>query len=247
MLKFNLNWRLTIFTAAFLPLLIGLGFWQLNRAEEKRIILQQWQQQQILAPKKLLGVTKQQLEKHQKVSFVATFAEEKYWLLEARMHQGQPGYEVLMPARLTSGEWLLINRGWLRANPDRRNLPFVESPKMQIEMWGEVREPPEAALVDERDNPLQSWPHRVLEADIALMSQQFDEHLAPFIVALDADHPSAFVVESKPVNMPPEKHIGYATQWFAMATVLSILWLLSNTNILSLMGMNSTKNKNGET
>lgn len=43
--KWQLNWQLMVFSGAFLPLLVCLGIWQLNRAEEKQILLEQWQQE----------------------------------------------------------------------------------------------------------------------------------------------------------------------------------------------------------
>ena len=40
-LKFDFEWRLTAFVVVMVPILIGFGFWQLDRAEEKRVLMQQ--------------------------------------------------------------------------------------------------------------------------------------------------------------------------------------------------------------
>ena len=37
------DWRLLVFSGLFLPLLISLGVWQLNRAAEKTALLETWQ------------------------------------------------------------------------------------------------------------------------------------------------------------------------------------------------------------
>ncbi|MCP4063778.1 MAG: SURF1 family protein, partial [Gammaproteobacteria bacterium] len=43
--QWHFDWRLLVFSGVFLPILIGLGVWQLNRAEEKQLLLNQWQQE----------------------------------------------------------------------------------------------------------------------------------------------------------------------------------------------------------
>ena len=235
MIKLKLNWRLTLFTLIFAPLLASLGLWQLSRAEEKQALLKSWEQQQQVPAVELDSLDQKVFVKHQKLRLDAMLDDERYWLLEARIYRGQPGYEVFMPAKLASGEWFLINRGWLKAHPDRRILPEVTTSSTTQTFWGEVRLPTETALVDEHDNPVRTWPHRVLAVDLQLMSQQLGRPLSPLILALDEDHPSAFIVQSKPVNMPPSKHRGYATQWFAMTAVLLVLWLITNTNLASLI------------
>lgn len=231
MINLTLNWRLSLFTALLLPVLVFLGFWQLSRADEKRALVAEWQRQSAEAPVQVNSFFSAKLETYQKVRFEAALLPERYWLLEARIYQGRPGYEVFMPAVLANGERILINRGWLKADQDRRILPTVVTPAARQWLWGEVRKPVQTALVSEHDNPIEAWPHRVLEVDLRLMSKQLGQPLMPYIIALDADHPSAFVVQSIPVNMPPEKHQGYAVQWFSMSVALFLLWLFTNTNI----------------
>ena len=43
--QWHFDWRLLVFSGVFLPLLVSLGVWQLNRAEEKQVLLEQWQQE----------------------------------------------------------------------------------------------------------------------------------------------------------------------------------------------------------
>ena len=43
--RWQFDWRLLVFSGVLLPILIGLGVWQLNRAEEKQLLLNQWQQE----------------------------------------------------------------------------------------------------------------------------------------------------------------------------------------------------------
>jgi hypothetical protein len=43
--QWHFDWRLLVFAGFFLPVLLGLGIWQLERAGEKQAQLEQWQQQ----------------------------------------------------------------------------------------------------------------------------------------------------------------------------------------------------------
>lgn len=234
-LMFSINWRITLFSLTFLPILIGLGVWQLSRAEEKREWLLVWEQQQIKPPVTVERLTDIELAPHARIELEAQLNAETFWLLEGRIYRGEPGYEVLMPASLASGETIIVNRGWVSANQDRRLLPEISTSSIRQRFWGELREPTQTALVDEKDNPLQRWPHRILEADIAVMSEQLGLELAPLVFTLAVDHPQAFVIQPSRLNMSPEKHHGYALQWFGMAIVLAVLWFCTNTNLLSLI------------
>ena len=49
-LHLDLEWRTTVFTALLLPLLIYLGFWQLQRAEEKALLATAFAERQASAP-----------------------------------------------------------------------------------------------------------------------------------------------------------------------------------------------------
>ena len=47
-------------------------------------------------------------------------------LLDNRVHDGQAGYEILTAFRVAGVERrLIVNRGWIKADPDRRVLPDV--------------------------------------------------------------------------------------------------------------------------
>lgn len=246
-LGFNLNWRLTVCSLVLFPILIGLGLWQLNRADEKQGLMDAWKRQRAATSQSVMQFKGNTFPAYQPVTFLAYYLPEHYWLLEAKMYQGRPGYEVLMAAELAfaelgpeeqknieSTERILVNRGWVPADPDRRKLPLIETPTTAVQMYGELRNQSDTALIDESKNSLLSWPHRVLEIKLDVMSAQLGKPLS-HIVALDATDPSAFVVQSTPINMPPEKHRGYAVQWFSLAAALLLLWFVSNTNVMAMI------------
>ena len=50
------------------------------------------------------------------------------------------------------------------------------------------------------------------------------------VLLLDKDQPGGFVREWNPVVVGPERHVGYAVQWFALAAALVILYVWVNLN-----------------
>ena len=48
--RFDFEWRITLFTMLVLPLLVGLGVWQLQRAQEKASVEASWEARQNQAP-----------------------------------------------------------------------------------------------------------------------------------------------------------------------------------------------------
>lgn len=238
--RFRLNWRLSLFTLCFVPILCSLGLWQLNRADEKRQILAEWALKANLPAEAFIANAVDSYQ-YQSVIMTGAFFSDQYWLLEGRTLNGRSGYEVLMPFKLVTNEVVVVNRGWVPASADRRELPSLNYPKMQVALNGKVYIPSDTALIDERDNTLRHWPHRVVEINTDVMSEQFAGKIEPYVLRLDQNDPYAFEINWKPTNMPPEKHLGYAFQWFGLAFVLAILWFLTNSNALELIKRNNGK------
>jgi surfeit locus 1 family protein len=57
----------------------------------------------------------------------------------------------------------------------------------------------------------------------------------PFPVRIDAGESGALSVDWQVVNMSPQKHQGYAVQWFAMAAVLFGFYIVRCSNIWQLL------------
>lgn len=241
--RFNLNWKLTLFTAFFLPILISLGFWQLNRAQEKITILENWASQQDQAAIPIEKLSPSLLHYQPEVNFEGRFDTDHYWLQEGITLQGRVGYLVLMRVITTTGQNVLVNRGWVAADLDRNILPEISSSDALQSFQGRARSPSAAPMTQESHNPIERWPHRILEIELELMGQQARTTFSPFVVDLSADHPSSFHVIPRKLNASPEKHRGYAFQWFMMAATLVILWLITNTNLMSVIGKKTSTSK----
>lgn len=241
-LTFEPEWRTTLFTLLFVPLMVGLGFWQLQRAEEKAALSASWEQRQAQrpAPPAELLAGPEQLLPYAPIRLIGQFVPGRYFLLDNRIHQGRFGYEVLGILRLAEhGGVALVNRGWIAGDPARLALPEVPEVNGSVSLQGHVYIAPGTPYLLE-DQVLQpGWPKRIQAVDmemlIGAMSALGDDGVFPHLVRIKAGQPGALVVDWKVINVSPAKHQGYAVQWFAMASVLFIFYLLRSSNVWQLL------------
>ena len=77
-----------------------------------------------------------------------------------------------------------------------------------------------------RQSQQKAWPAVVQVIDVKLLSQQLGYPLVDFQIELDQADGHGFIrAWQEPVAMTPEKHIGYAVQWFLLALTLTVLFI----------------------
>jgi len=232
-LHWQTDWRTNLFTVVCLPLLIVLGFWQLERAAEKQQIGETWQ-----ARRELPAVALDQLPEaagelaYRRVALRGGFLEGRDFLLDNRIHAGRYGVELITPFMLEDGVTVvLVNRGWMAADPARRSLPQIPPATGPLELVGTVYVPPGQAYTLGEIASDERWPRLVQAADATVLGRQLQLPVYPWLVRLEADSPAALVVAWQAVNTSPEKHRAYAVQWFAMALALALIFFWRSTNV----------------
>ena len=239
-LIFHFNWRLTLSVIILFPTLISLGFWQLDRAHEKEQLLKSHQLKvnQNPLPIEQLNSLDSDSMRYQQVKLSGKFLPEKQILIDNQIYRGKFGYEVITPLKLATNEVVLVSRGWVSGDLDRSKLPKIETPDVSLNLLGEIYVAPGKPMLLGEYLIQQNWPIRVPYIDIEKLKPLFAEPLFPFLVRLHEDQPSFFEKHWVVINIQPEKHIGYAVQWFVMAATLVLLYLLASTNIVSLVRKN---------
>lgn len=238
-LRFDLEWRITALSVTLFPLFIGLGFWQLDRAEEKARLAQSFEQRSQQAPalldRDLLAADSADLG-YLPVAVVGRFLQGRDLLLDNRIQGGRFGYEIVSPLQLASGEGLvLVNRGWIAGDPARLELPDVPAVAGDVRLTGHLYVAPGAPYLLAEQELNGPWPIRLqaLEMDklVASLGARLGAELMPYPVRIDAGQPGALDVAWQIVNVSPAKHQGYAVQWFTMAAVLLLFFLLRSSNV----------------
>jgi surfeit locus 1 family protein len=241
-LKFDLEWRITLVTLVMVPLMVSLGFWQLQRAEEKAHLAAAFEERQQQTPALLstLWDTKADSLAYMPVRMIGSFLPDKYFLLDNQVRHGQIGYEVLGILQVADGGGsVLVNRGWIAGDAARRALPAVPIVAGTVEITGHVYVAPGAPFLL-ADQPLEAaWPKRIQAVEMnklgPVVTALLGGKVFPFPVRIDAGEPGALQVDWQVVNMSPQMHQGYAVQWFAMAAALFVFYLLRSSNLWQLM------------
>ena len=207
-----------------LPLLLSLGAWQLQRADEKSALLDR-QEARRQAPAQAIGELEQSADlAFRRVLLRGYFDAEHSLLLDNRTRDGRVGVELLQPFYdQPSGLWLLLNRGWLPW-PDRRTPVAFSTPSGALQLQAWIYVAPGETFQLQADQPGNSWPQLMTRIDTHGLWQQLGRAGWPFELRL-LPGPAAYQARWAVVAMGPEKHLGYAVQWFAMALALACLFI----------------------
>ena len=231
---FHPNWKLTLSYLLLMPLLIGLGCWQLNRAEEKRAIEAKQAAALAASTVKLTQALAKEHPNFTQVGIDATLDRQHYWLLDNRLYKGKAGYEVIVLAQMAGTNdagpsYIWVSLGWIAGNYDRRVLPAINLPADIQQLTGTLYRSQESMFMLAPEQTENGWPKRIQRLDFELMQTQlatdFNAEILPWVLYLNTDSNMALQPIWTPTNMSSEKHSGYAFQWFAMATALTLLFL----------------------
>jgi surfeit locus 1 family protein len=226
-------WPSVAFFVLF-PFLLSLGFWQMERAGDKQALLERRADSEATAPVDLNRVDRLgEQDRYRPARVSGRYDAGQQWLLDNRILHGQPGYHVFTPFRLEgeSAPSLLVNRGWVAVGASREYLPRLPVPAGAVELSGRLDTPASVGLVI-GEVPLESVEERVLvqSLDIAALARARGLDLLSFALVLDEGGPGALQYDWSPVPpMGPEKHLGYAVQWFGLAVALLIIFIGVNT------------------
>jgi surfeit locus 1 family protein len=83
---------------------------------------------------------------------------------------------------------------------------------------------PRAGIALETE-PSSGWPKIVQFPAVDELSAMLGLQLVPGLLLLDPAEPDGYRRDWRPSDFGPERHIGYAVQWFALAATLVILYL----------------------
>ncbi|WP_283164721.1 SURF1 family protein [Marinobacter sp. M3C] len=218
------DWRLMLFSGLFLPLLLVLGIWQLQRAEFKQQQQGQWQQQmsELAWPQ----LVEQGLDAGRPVKLNGSYGDTT-WLLDNRTRDGMAGYEVLTVFYPLQGPALVVNRGWVIAPRTRQQLPDSSVTQEQVEISGRLANFPQPPVLAASEAS-SGWPRRVQSLPPEIAQDAVPELPRLILRLADQNQPGALRADWAPDRMAIATHYGYATQWFALALMLTVLTIVAS-------------------
>ncbi len=213
-------------TAIGAALLIGLGVWQLHRLAWKEALLAEIyarakaSAESAPAPAEWPSLKPSDYEyRHVRVHGVFDYAHQALVfraLGEPHGRYGGPGYLVMTPLKLDSGETVLVNRGFV---PMDSKAEAKNGPAGPVEVTGLMRSSEDRTWFTPADDPAQGeWYTRDVEKIAAGL--QIGPH-APFSIDEDAGaDPAALPEGGETILAFPNNHLSYAIQWFGLAAAL---------------------------
>ncbi|EAR61365.1 SURF1 family protein [Neptuniibacter caesariensis] len=214
------KYLLIIALLVLLPLLVGLGFWQLGRAEQKSVMLMNLQQAEVMEWGQLMQ--KSVVDDYLPVRVSGMFDQQRYFLLDNRTRGGAVGYEVIGILELSNGEAIAINAGWVKAGADRRKLPEVDFPVGVQVLIGSITHSGRGFVLSEQlENS--HWPIVIQRLNTELISKMLGHKVEPFEVKLKERLLPELNVEWPITGMTSARHTAYAFQWFSMALALGVM------------------------
>ncbi len=241
------NKKVLCFAGIFLPLMVSLGFWQLDRAEQKRVILELQQQRVGATVVDLANVVRETDNQFRNVA-TNIVDDVRVFLVDNKVRHGRSGYEVLMPLRVRVGDgeqWLLLNRGWLPGGSDRSALPSVPAFKPGMINGYLYRSQGKGIVLKAQVWPKNKWPLVIQSIDIDKISAHLGVDIYPYLLRVVANsvadsgntpgQRSSLETGWQVVNALPEKSVAYAVQWFAMAFALVILTIFASSNLADVL------------
>ena len=221
----------TIVFFVVLPILLNLGFWQLDRAEEKRELITLFKHQNELGPL----VIKDSIQLDEKLNYRSAqikgeYNSSKQIFIDNKIHQGETGVYALTPFKLKGSEYsILVNRGWVPMLIDRSALPKIDTPIQTLVLKGKIKiNTKKPFTVGDKFQSNEGWPALMQWINFSEIEKKSGLKLLPYIFLLDEKEENGYVRNWKPVVMQPEKSTSYAVQWFALALALTIIYIVVN-------------------
>ena len=230
-MRLSFRFRWVPFLAAALVVAIGvsLGNWQVRRAEQKLAL-----QQQMLVRAELDPVKSNELAPAQapeefrrvvaKGEFIASWAV----YLDNRPYQGRAGFYLLMPFKLAGSEQsVLVMRGWFpRDAINREHIPTITVPEGVIQIEGRVRA--STGKVMQLGEAAALEPGAIAQnVDIAEFARASKLSLQTFIIEQTNDAADGLVRDWPIPSVGIDKHKGYAFQWYSLALVAAVFFLVT--------------------
>ena len=208
---------------------LALANWQLGRAREKEALIAAFDAGGGEAVP-LSVAAPAELPRYQRVTVAGRYEPGRQVLLDNMPSaSGQAGYRVLTPFRREDGGSLvLVDRGWVPLGADRSRRPDVAVGGEPRAVTGRLDglPVPGLRLGEARAPDSAGWPLVLNFPVTSDLEAALGEPVEARILLLDADQPDGYERAWRPsMGFPPERHLGYAIQWLALALVVLVAFV----------------------
>ena len=222
--RFRQGFAASVAAALGIAVTVSAGVWQLSRADEKA--RRQAQLEALRREPPVTVATSALTESdllYRRVRAVGSFAPEHTVYLDNRLRRGVPGFEIVTPFRIGDSErFVAVNRGWIAGNPRRDTLPEVRTPAGPLTVEGTVV-PAQRVYQFEHAGPEgKVW----LSFSVDRLRKESGLDLQPLLVQQESAQDDGLERVWERPDSGRDKHLAYAFQWFALAFVMLVSYVL---------------------
>jgi surfeit locus 1 family protein len=216
-----------LITLICMAVCIKLGLWQYDKAQQKQALQALYSQYRDAAPIPLPLQLKHAEEwRYRRVTVEGEYAPRYQVFLDNQVSHEQAGYHVLTPFRIrNSQQYVLVNRGWIPAMAEHRDLPQVTTPTGPQQLTGQVWIPASRYYTLGKSDPSR-WDAVWQNMDMQRYAALVPFAVSPVIIRLDANSRAGGFDRDWP--QPAERigmHLSYAYQWFGFAFAALAIYL----------------------
>jgi len=211
-----------VVVVALAAVFVRLGFWQLDRLEERRATNRMGVERLGEEPVRLSQVLEDaggdvESVQYRRVYLSGTYDPSEEVLIRSQVELGQAGFHVITPLVEDDGWTVLVNRGWVPLSMDTPPVgPRPPSGRQVVEGWVQLSQSRPAFGPEDRTGEEQVF-NRV---DIGLIGEQMPHDLASVYVVAMGESGEELPITVDPPDFTNEgPHLAYAIQWFGFAAV----------------------------
>lgn len=207
--------------------MVFLGFWQLERRDQKREFNATVVSRTDIPPAPIGDVLTPQANPDEiewrVVSATGRFLADDEVTIINRSQDGTAGYSPLTPLLLADGQVVFVNRGFVPLN-----VTSPQTPSETISVLGYLRKTQKRGslgAIDSTDASATEF-HRV---DLSLISRRIEQPSLPMYLQLIEQSPAQTEAWPAPANLPEldeGPHFSYAIQWWFFSLVAVTAWIV---------------------
>jgi surfeit locus 1 family protein len=200
---------------------VGLGLWQISRAQEKRAVQDAFERQTNYTR----FVDGMDVAPFQQLVAEGVFDAERQFLLDNIVVDSRNGHYVVTPLVYSDDEpVLLVNRGWIPRIGEAIDPATLAVPDRRITVRGRAGTLPRAGyrMGVAIESP-STWPQHAVFPTPDDVAASLGRSVQPFVLLMAPGEEHGFLRRWAPAEIGPGRHYAYAFQWFAMAFVLAML------------------------
>jgi len=223
--QFRPRWRWLAAALLGATAFVLLGNWQLRRADERRALAAAHaaalRAPAVALPGRPIEASDYALRR---VAVRGTFVPAQTVYLDNRIRRGRVGYEIVTPLRIAgSALHVVVLRGWVAGAGTRETLPAVPTPPGEQRIEGVA-----LAAIPQRYEPKGAAPAGRVWQNLSVERFAAASGLAlqPILLEQHSASPDGLARDWPPVGAGAEKNENYALQWYSLAALALVLWIV---------------------